>query len=112
MTRKAVEAIAARQGRTTIDGEFLGNILATFQAGSEQAQDTLPWSAAARERIHRAPPMIRGMLVREIEAWARREGRNDVDEDAVRNVKRQWEQRGVFHLDPADPRSKDSGGKT
>ena len=112
MTRKAVEAIAARQGRTTIDGEFLGNILATFQAGSEQAQETLLWSAAARERIHRAPPMIRGMLVREIEAWARREGRNDVDEDAVRNVKRQWEQRGVFHLDPADPRSKDSGAKT
>jgi len=35
-----------------------------------------------------------------------------VDEDAVRNVKRQWEQRGVFHLDPADPRSKDSGAKT
>src|SRR3989344_5579005 len=112
MTRKAVEAIAARQGRTTIDGEFLGNILATFQAGSERAQDPLPGPAAARDRTPRAPPMIRGMLVREIEAWARREGRNDVDEDAVRNVKRQWEQRGVFHLDPADPRSKDSGGKT
>ena len=49
--------------------------------------------------------MVRGMLVQEIEGWAQRQGLSQVDERAVRAVKRQWRDRGIFHLDPDDPRS-------
>ncbi len=108
MTRNAVETIAARQNRATIDRGFVQGVLAAFQSGSERVRETLPWSAAARDRIHRAPPMIRGMLIQEIEAWARRQGLSGVDGETVQSVKREWERRGVFHLDPADPRSLDS----
>jgi hypothetical protein len=44
------------------------------------------------------------MLIREIETWTRREGLPEVDERAVRAIKREWQARGVFHLEPGDPR--------
>jgi hypothetical protein len=64
----------------------------------------MSWAPDARGRIERAPEAVRGMLVREIEAWARRNGRAEVDENAVHAVKDEWQARGVFHLEPGDPR--------
>ena len=50
--------------------------------------------------------MVRGMLAREIEGWAKRNHMEQVDSTAVEAVKAEWQQRGVFHLDPEDPRNK------
>ncbi|MEA3291677.1 MAG: universal stress protein [Pseudomonadota bacterium] len=106
MTIAAAEAIAGQQGLTGIDADFLDGILEVFEAGSETVSETLPWDAAAKARIAGAPEMVRGMLTREIEGWARRNGEARVNEAAVEQVKRQWRTRGVFHLDPDDPRSR------
>ncbi|MCZ7562866.1 MAG: hypothetical protein M5U08_02845 [Burkholderiales bacterium] len=64
----------------------------------------MPWDDGARARIARAPEVVRGMLVKEIEGWVRRAGRVGVDEAAVDAVKGEWARRGAFHLDPEDPR--------
>ncbi len=104
MTRKAAETIATRQGLHEIDSDFLDQILETFEAGARNAEETLPWLPEARARIERAPDMVRGMLIKEIEGWARRQGRERVDLAAVDAVKEEWQRRGVFHLDPEDPR--------
>ena len=76
-----------------------------FQAGSAKTSEAMPWEPAARERIERAPDLVRGMLVKEIEGWAQRNGKERVSEQAVDAVKRLWQERGMFHLDPNDPRS-------
>jgi len=76
----------------------------TFQAGSESAAERMEWDDAARGRIARAPEMVRGMLIREIEGWSRREGLERVSGEAVDAIKQIWAERGIFHLDPADPR--------
>ncbi len=104
MTRKAAETIAGRQGLKEIGSVFLDQILKTFEAGARNAGETLPWLPEARARIERAPDMVRGMLIKEIEGWARRQGREQVDLAAVDAVKEEWQRRGVFHLDPQDPR--------
>ncbi len=104
MTRKAAETIASRQGLKEIDSAFLDQILKTFETGARNASETLPWLPEARARIERAPDMVRGMLIKEIEGWARRQGREQVDLAAVDAVKEEWQRRGVFHLDPQDPR--------
>jgi hypothetical protein len=49
--------------------------------------------------------MVRGMLLQEIEGWARRSGMERVTEAAVDAVRAQWAERGIFHLDPDDPRN-------
>ena len=67
-------------------------------------ETSIPWTANARSRIERAPDSVRGMLIREIETWAQREGLEQVDQRAVRAIKREWRSRGVFHLEPGDPR--------
>lgn len=105
MTRKAAETIAQKNGLNKIDPEFVEQIMDTFKAGAETHAETLAWDPLARERIQRAPEMVRGMLIQEIEGWASRKGDKAVTETAVNAVKQIWAERGVFHLDPNDPRN-------
>jgi len=105
MTRKAVETIAASQSLQKIGIDFLQVVLDTFQIGSDQASRTLPWDPEADNGIRRVPSMVQGMLIREIEAWAQRQGMARVNVAAVETVKAEWKENGYFHLNPADPRS-------
>ncbi len=105
MTRKAAQAIAARNDMSIIKPAFVQQVLQTFQSGSEQHRETMPWETAARERIDKAPDMVRGMLIKEIEAWSRQEGLQQVSEEAVNAVKAIWREHGAFHLTPSNPRN-------
>jgi hypothetical protein len=105
MTIKAAESIAGQGGEQKIEAHFIEQVMQTFQAGSEAANETLPWENAAKARLEKVPEMIRGMLIKEIEGWATREGVTTITEAAVDAVKQKWQQRGAFHLDPSDPRN-------
>jgi nucleotide-binding universal stress UspA family protein len=106
MTRKAAETIAQQNGMNEITPAFVEQVMQTFKAGSESNEETLAWDSLARERIQRAPEMVRGMLIQEIEGWASRRGDDVVTEAAVDGVKQTWAARGVFHLDPDDQRTR------
>ncbi len=105
MTIKAVESIASQSGSEEIDADMVSEVMKTFKSGAEAVSETMPWDSDARIRISRAPDMVRGMLVKEIEGWAQRNGNERVDETAVEAVKGEWQERGVFHLDPDDHRN-------
>lgn len=105
MTRNAAAAIAAKNGLSNIEAHFVQEVLQTFQAGSESSSESMPWEQSARERIAKAPDMVRGMLIKEIEGWSQRKGLEQVSEEAVDAIKAIWAERGVFHLDPDDPRN-------
>jgi nucleotide-binding universal stress UspA family protein len=104
LTQRATETIASQNNLNQVDIEFLEGVLKVFKEGSESVETSIPWTTNARARIERAPDSVRGMLVREIETWARLQGLAEVDERAVRAIKREWQDRGVFHLEPGDPR--------
>jgi len=105
MTFKATEAIAEKQGIQHIELSFLENILDTFKSGSVVVAETMPWESTARESIERAPDMVRGVLIKEIESWVRSNKLEQVTDAAVQKVKDEWQQKGYFHLAPDDPRS-------
>jgi hypothetical protein len=105
MTRRAAETIAERGTARRIDADFVEQVKKVFAAGAEGVQETLPWSDEARARIARAPDMVRGMLVKEIEGWAVRNDLTRVEPAAVEAVKAEWQRGGAFHLDPADARN-------
>jgi len=105
MMVSAAETIACQKGLARIDTAFIKTLLRTFAAGSKTVEETLPWDEAARLRIAAAPPLVRGMLQKEIEGWAQRSSMERVTEAAVDAVRQLWTERGVFHLDPDDPRN-------
>lgn len=104
LTERAVETLASQNNLHQVDVAFVEKVLEVFKNGSRAVDAAMPWAPDARARIERAPDAVRGMLVREIEAWAQRHGLAEVDERAVRAIKREWQARGVFHLEPGDPR--------
>ncbi|MDA9982701.1 universal stress protein, partial [Gammaproteobacteria bacterium] len=104
MMIKAANTMAGQSGLTGVDEAFVERIMDTFKLGATAVSATMDWDIDARIRISRAPEMVRGMLIREIEGWAQRNGRQQVGVDAVDAVKALWQERGVFHLDPDDPR--------
>ena len=95
-----------RSTAARIDAGFVEQVKSVFAAGSGEVEETLPWSDEARARIARAPQMVRGMLVKEIEAWAMRNRLTRVDPAAVEAVKAEWQSGGIFHLDPDDARNR------
>ena len=104
LTERAVDTLALQNNLHHVDVEFMEKVLEVFKNGSRSVATTMSWEADARARIERAPNAVRGMLIKEIETWARRHGIAEVDERAVRAIKREWQARGVFHLEPGDPR--------
>ncbi len=105
MTRKATESIAKKSGSSRVDGAFLQQVLNTFTQGSNAIKETLIWDKQARERIAKAPDMVRGMLIQEIEIWVKNRGEAHVNEQAVEAAKSRWEELGMFHMSPNDPRN-------
>jgi len=105
MTRNAIVAIAAKNGLAEITADLVRQVLDTFKSGSADAGETMPWDKDARDSLSRAPDMVRGMLIKEVEKWAQHNMLQHVDLATVNTVKQEWQSKGYFHMDPQDPRS-------
>ena len=105
MTINAMETIASKMGMSSIDAEFIKSTLETFQKGSAKVVETLDWMQDARGSIANAPDMVRGMLVHEIETWAKQNDKTQITLEIVETIKGKWSQNKQFHLDPDDPRN-------
>jgi len=105
MTRKAITTIATKNGLDEVTAEFVKQILDTFKSGSGNVTETMSWDEDARDSLSRAPDMVRGMLIKEVENWAQHHNRARIDLATVNSVKQEWQSKGYFHMDPQDPRS-------
>jgi len=105
MTKKAANAIGAQQGLKQVTDDFLENLLGIFSKGSNKITQTMPWDKDALAGIEKAPPMVQGMLIREIEGYAQRQQLTSINLATVQQVKGKWNMGNSFHLDPKDPRN-------
>jgi len=105
MTRNAIVSIAAKNGLHEITADLVRQVLDTFKSGSSKVGETMPWDEDARASLSRAPDMVRGMLIKEVENWAQHNNRSRIDLATVSTVKQEWQSKGYFHMDPEDPRS-------
>jgi nucleotide-binding universal stress UspA family protein len=106
MTKKATNAIALQQSVKEISLEFLEQILSIFSSGSNKVTKSLIWHSDAEDAIAKAPTIVQGMLAKEIETYAKRDGLTEVDLTTVNTIKEKWSNGGQFHLDPDDLRNK------
>jgi len=104
MTRKAIISIATKNGLKEITAQIVTNVLDTFRSGSNNVSESIPWDDDARDSLSRAPDMVRGMLIKEVENWARHNNCSRIDLATVSIVKQVWQSNGYFHLNPDDPR--------
>ncbi len=110
MAKAAAETIAAESAVNAIDHEFFQSVLETFRKGSGEVVETLDWSDDARTGISRAPEMVRGMLIREIENYAIEQNLSRVEGSTVDQVKARWDDSGYFHQQSTDSRSAAAAG--
>ncbi len=108
MTRNAIVSIAAKNGLKEITADSVRQVLDTFKSGSGKVSETMPWDEDARISLSKAPDMVRGMLIKEVESWAHRNNLSHIDLATVSTVKQEWQSKGYFHMNPEDPRSNPS----
>lgn len=104
MTQQRLEAFAHQQGVKTITSELVDKKYAEWAAGSEKQSGTLNWEAAASERIQRIPSFIRGMVILEIERYAKEMGENTVTEAVIEKASSIWIKKGHFHSESHLPK--------
>ena len=108
MTRNAIISIAAKNGLNEVTADFVKQVLDTFRSGSNNVNEGMHWDKDARDSLSRAPDMVRGMLIKEVENWAHRNNLTHIDLATVSTVKQEWQSKGNFHMNPEDPRSNPS----
>jgi nucleotide-binding universal stress UspA family protein len=108
MTRNAIVSIAAKNGLLEANADLVRQVLDTFKSGSDKVGETMTWDEDARDSLSRAPAMVRGMLIKEVENWAKHNNRSHIDLATVSTVKQEWQTKGNFHMTPDDPRSNPS----
>ena len=102
LTAQRTEARGKRLGHDRITRAVVEDQFASWQAHSVKVVRELVWDADAYNLIANAPAVVRGMIVREIEAGARRDGLESVTRAYVEAARRSWQETGTFHVAPTE----------
>lgn len=87
LTRQRVENLARQRGQTLVTGELMATKYYQWAEGSAQASSKMPWTEEARQRVARIPALVRGMVVKAIEAYALGQGLAEITPDIVDEAK-------------------------
>jgi hypothetical protein len=68
-----------------------------WAVGSSRATSEMVWTEEAVARMERIPDVVRGMVVRAIEAYAQQRGLTEITPEVVDEAKAFWENTGRFH---------------
>ncbi len=96
-----VEVLAQELGAERVTADMVRKKYDGWAAGSARVETRLDWDDDARERVERAPDFVRGMVVREVERSAERNGLKQVSLEYLRQVRQGWQERGDFHAAPS-----------
>lgn len=97
LTRQRVEVLARRLGRSLVTVDVLDEKYEQWAAGSARATSALRWSDEASQRIARIPKLVRGMIVKTLEAYARERGADEITPELIDEARRDWAETGRFH---------------
>ncbi|MEE9280599.1 MAG: universal stress protein [Myxococcota bacterium] len=100
LTAQRTEARAKRMGHERITEAVVQDQFDNWQKHSQQVVRELVWDADAWALVKRAPPVVRGMIVREVEAGARRDGLDGVTKACFEQARSSWGETGEFHVAP------------
>lgn len=97
LTCQRVEEMARRSENATVTLEMVEQKYRQWLEGSANAGSSMAWTAEAWGRIERIPPFIRGMVVKAIEAYAKKRAIHQVTSELVDEAKHFWSETNKFH---------------
>jgi len=97
MTRQQVEDFARQKGIKTITPELVDEKYAKWAVASEKQSVSLKWEEPAWERVHRIPSFVRGVVIMEVERFAKEMGTETVTLAVFEKANAIWKKKGRFH---------------
>ncbi len=97
LTRQRLEMHARDLGQSTVTLAVVEDMFQIVARGSANAASEMAWTDEARTRVERIPEVVRGMVVKMIEADARRRGITEISGELVGEAAQRWSETGIFH---------------
>lgn len=101
MTRWRIEKMARERGLAAVTSGLMQEKFDYWAKGSAGERKKHPWAKEAEEKIDRIPPVVRGMVIKEIETLAEREGVRLISMEFIEKAMALWGSTMEFHSDQA-----------
>ncbi len=92
-----MEKFAGEKGYDNITPEVMEEKYEFWRLGSKKITAELKWTEEAKIRVQKIPVFVRGMVIKEIENYAREKGIKEITSDVVGESKDKWASGGSFH---------------
>lgn len=98
IVRERIALYAQKGGATLITVELMEAKYGEWRERGGHWTRELPWSPEAQERVDRAPELVRGTIIQELEQYARERGRPEVTLDLIEEARAtRWQARQMYH---------------
>ena len=97
INRWRIEAFARGQGFCEIDDEVMDRKYKYWEEAVDEPVMSRSWSAQAREKVERIPSFVRGMVIKEVERYARDKGIETVTPEIISKLRDEWTKKMKFH---------------
>ncbi len=97
MNQWRIEAFARGQGFWEIDDEVIDKKYKHWEEAADEPKMSRSWSAEAREKVERIPSFVRGMVIKEVECYARVKGVETVTPEIISEVRDEWTKKMKLH---------------
>ena len=98
MAKNEIEAFARRNGYKVVTRDIVDERLKVWGDISKKMVFKMDWEDEARERVSKIPEHIRGMVVREMELFAKNVGEDVVTVKILESSCKKWIETNEFHV--------------
>lgn len=98
MAKNEIEAFARRNGYKVVTRDIVDERLKVWGDISKKMAFSMDWEDEARERVSKIPDHIRGMVVREMELFAKNAGEDVVSVKILESSCKKWIETNEFHV--------------
>ncbi|MFQ5900510.1 MAG: PCP reductase family protein [Thermodesulfobacteriota bacterium] len=98
MAKNEIEAFSRRNGYKVVTRKVTGERLKVWGDISKKIVSEMKWEKGVKERVDKIPERIRGMVVKEMELFARRAGEDTVTLRTLDSIRDKWMGSREFHV--------------
>lgn len=99
MTKWRIESFVRKSGSPKVIEELIEKQYKYWGEGSKKIMKEMEWEQEAQEKINRIPSFVRGMVIKEIEREAQKNGETTVTLATLSSVSNKWSSSMEFHTD-------------
>jgi len=99
MTKWRIESFVRRSGSLNVIEELIEKKYKYWGEGSKKITKEMEWEQEAQDKINRIPSFVRGMVIKEVERQAQKNGKTKVTLATLSSVSQKWSSGMEFHTD-------------